>query len=412
MSKLAKGIFLACVAIGIGAAVGGIAWVLTSREPSATQITSPAPTSNRPPAPTSPTKSSKAEAETESPIGGPIAFFYQYVGEMKNRVGENAVRAGSSTDGLTVASYGTDILSWLSDQSSTTITYGDPVFSRLSNGRWAMTSWSAPDDPRGGNILLYHEADCPTVDDDAVIAIVPSDDAGCQPTPTLTGGKSSQVFAADGSNYLFHMIMGNVYLSRLSDASSDITDLSEICVRSTAATSLSDLDVGESTIVLNQKTTGLLMSDTAIARRTDGTWVLFVKGIEPDNGCTQNSVCELCARAIYRTTSADLIHWSDVEKIVSGASVPEATTMPDGNIWLYYQNFEKVCETEDQHFGSTAPISAVYEQAGTYEFSEPKNASFPDESFEINTQVHYATNANPILLPDEATLEELDACFK
>ena len=77
-------------------------------------------------------------------------------------------------------------------------------------------------------------------------------------------------------------------------------------------------------VIDNTVAPGLLLSDTAIARRRDGTWVLFVKGIASSVGCSGGGLCELCARAIYRTTSRDLMTWSALEKMAEPASVPDA----------------------------------------------------------------------------------------
>jgi hypothetical protein len=153
------------------------------------------------------------------------------------------------------------------------------------------------------------------------------------------------------------------------------------------------------------------MSDTAMAQRTDGTWVLFVKGIESDNGCTPNTICELCARSIYRTTSSDLIHWSELEKVVEQASVPEATTTAEGQVQLYWQDFSNTCETQAQHLGAIAPLSMASELPSG-ELSEPVQMSFPDEAFESDSKLHYATNANPVMLPDDAAVAAYQACVQ
>lgn len=346
------------------------------------------------------------EAESTTPD---IAFFYQYVGKMNQGVGENGVRLGFSDDYTTVESTGLDAVQFTVSKTETDI-YGDPVFSRLSDGSWALTSWSSPEDTRGGNYLIYYESSCPVVDDDKVIVIGPSTASGCAKMRSLTGGKSSQVFAADDGNYVFHMIGGEVYLAHLSDAEHSAMDLETMCVLETPVTDIADLDYGESTLILSQEKTNLLLSDTAIGRRADGTWVLFVKGIEKDNGCTPNTTCELCARGVYRTTSTDLVNWSSLEKVVSQASVPEAFTTVDGTVWLYWQDFSDTCAADDQKLGGIAPISAAYEQEGSYELSEPLTVSFPDEEFETDKTMHYATNANPVTLPNAAAKEALEGC--
>lgn len=347
----------------------------------------------------------------ETSSGTPIAFLYQYVGKFVQGAGDNSVRLGMSEDYTTVQSYGIDVLNWTVSKTEKD-GYGDPVFSRLSDGSWAMTSWTGPEDSRGPGSLLYYESSCPTVTDSAVVTVVPSSAQGCVKTPTLTGGKTSQIFAADDGNYVFHMISGEVYLAHLSDAENSAMDLESMCVLKTPVTTVSDLDYGESTLLFSKDDTGLLLSDTAIGRRADGTWVLFVKGIAPDNGCKPNTTCELCTRGVYRTTSTDLMNWSPLEKVVSQASVPEAFTTVDGTVWLYWQDFSDTCAADDLNIASFAPISAAYEQEGSYELSEPITVSFPDEDFETDHSIHYATNANPVTLPDAAAVEALEACAK
>lgn len=60
-------------------------------------------------------------------------------------------------------------------------------------------------------------------------------------------------------------------------------------------------------------------------------------------------------------STTNLIHWSELEKVVIQASVPEATTTVDGTVWLYWQDFTNTCTAQDQSLGGIAPISAAYE---------------------------------------------------
>ncbi len=339
-----------------------------------------------------------------------IPFFYQYVGNMKNGSGENSVRVGKSADGIIVNSYGVDALDWKIGGDGNTETYGDPVFSYLSNGSWALTSESGRDDSRGVGYLLYSESSCPLVDDNEVIAIGPSSEKGCKDTRSITSGKTSQVFDVDGSNYVFHMIGGETYLAKMSDAENSAKDLKSICVLETPVETIADLDYGDTTKVIHSD--DILLSDTAIGHRADGTWVLFIKGIPSDTAksCKMGSSCELCARGIYRTTSTDLINWTDLEKVVSQASVPEAVTMPDGTVRLYWQDFANTCSADDLKIAAIAPISTAYEMPGTFELSEPVQTSYPDEEFESNSKIHYATNGNPVNISGDA-MSELEACM-
>lgn len=343
----------------------------------------------------------------------PVAFLYQTVGRMVNGVGENAVAIGSSEDGLVVSSYGLNALTWnITVDKSEKYHYGDPVFSRLADGSWTMTAWSGPADPRGAAYLLYHESGCPLVDDDAVIAIGPSSAVGCAEVRGISMGKSSQVFDGPAGHYVFHMIGGEIYLAHLSDATQSAKDLDAMCVLAEPVTSISELDYSESTkIIGGADTQSLLLSDAAMAKRADGTWVLFVKGISQDSGCEPLSICELCARNIYRTTSTDLINWTSLKLVVEQASVPEATTMPDGTVRLYWQDFDQACATQDNIIAGMVSISTAYELPDSFALSEPEQVSFPDEAFQTDSTMHYATNGNPIMLPDATAFAELEACL-
>ncbi len=346
-------------------------------------------------------------------IGGSIAFFYQFVGKpAEDGSAQNAIRMGTSTDGFTVKSVDADALVFNLGRSFTE-SYGDPVFSRLASGSWAMTGWTGADDTRGPGSLLYHESVCPAVRDADVKVIKASSADGCRQTSGITLGKTSQVFDVAGSNYLIHSIEGDVHLSKLSDASHTTKDMESLCVLPTAVNTLADLQLGESTPIINDEDTdSLFMSDTAIAQRKDDTWVLFIKAISSSNTCTAQGLCELCGRSIYRTTSTDLLTWSPLEKVVSQASVPEATTMPDGSVWLYWQDFSQACAAESEPIAAIAPISAAYEMPDTHTLSEPVMLRFTDEAFETDAEIHYATNANPILLPNDEARTAYEACFE
>lgn len=352
-----------------------------------------------------------------------IAFLYQTVGSFVDGVGTNKVRAGYSEDGSRIDSYEVDALSWDVGPKVTTgmVEYGDPVFSRLANGDWALTAWT------NDGKLVYGENNCPEIDADDVITIDPSSKSTCSEKSPVTGGKSSQVFSLEENDYIFTMSGGEIYLNLLGDSKNKAIDLTSICVLKEPVDSLDELSYGESTSVISTKETindehptGLLLSDTGIAQRSDGTWVLFVKGIDKEEGsaCTANTSCELCARNVYRTTSEDLIHWSDLDLVAEAASVPDASTMPDGRVQFYWQDFSIACESSDtnlqefQRLASRAPISTVYETGSDYALSEPEIIQFLDEDFETDQGIHYATNANPVLLPDSEALKAYEACME
>jgi hypothetical protein len=352
--------------------------------------------------------SDKDNPEYETIMGDDgIAFLYQTVGAFRDGVGENAVRLGYSDDAIGVGSYDEDALLWeVGPASSSAVEYGDPVVSRLSNGQWALTAWT-----RDGE-LIYGENSCPIFAADDVAQLTASSASGCQARSSLTGGKSSQVFASEGNNYVFTMIGGRIYLNRLTDTTYDGTDLSSICVLEEPVEDVDDLAYGESTLILSSDE--LLLSDTAIAQREDGTWVLFVKGINKETDCEPNTPCELCARNIYRSTSTDLTNWSEPENVVSEASVPDASTMPGGEVRLYWQDFSIACGADEDDFDlytARAPISTAYETDDAYALSESEPIEFADEDFESDDTLHYATNANPVLLPDSGARKDYEACF-
>ncbi len=332
------------------------------------------------------------------------AFFYQLV-----EPGANRVHAGTTTDGLVVRSSTRDVVRWA--QTATSLQpYGDPVFSRLPDGRWAMTSWSGHDDPRGAGVLLYHESTCPQVDDSAVIALGPSHDRACVNALTLLGGKTSQVFGADGGNWVFLMNGGEIWLAHLADPGRPATTLGALCLRPDQPSRLADVAPGEVVRVIGRTAAGgLLLSDSAIVQRANGTWVLYVKGIA-QGACTGPGLCELCTRAIYRATSTNLLTWSALERVVTGVSLPEATIGADGRVWLYFMDFADACAANDLVRAARAPISAMVEDAAGM-LSARAAVSFPDEAFETSSSLHYATNGNPVNLPDAAAQQALDACF-
>ena len=340
-----------------------------------------------------------------SPPGN--AFFYQDVG----LGGINSVRVGFTTDGRTVQSYGANLMSWQALRGQTMI-YGDAVVSRLSNGRWVMTAGTGIDDPRGAAGIMYHESQCPRVVDAAVKVLNPSRAATCDASvPTATAAKVSQVFEVGGASHLFTAANGRIYVVKLADATRAASELSSICFRTTPVSRIADLPWGEATAVIDSRITGdLFVSDVAVARRRDGTWVLFAKGVALPAGCQSGQLCELCARSIYRTTSSDLITWTALERVVDRASVPDAGVDPDGNVRLYWQNFAPACAAQDLQLAARAPITGAAEQANG-SLGAPANVTFQGEAFESNTQLHYPTNGNPVLLPDAAAKSAFDACF-
>jgi len=334
------------------------------------------------------------------------AFFYQFIGP-----GRNSVRAGTTSGGIHVTGAGRETMAWTQTGASPDA-YGDPVWSRLGNGRWAMMAGTGTNDSRGRGRMLYQEGDCPILDEAALHVLGPRDATGCKSAPSLVGGKTSQIFAVGGDHYVFFMNGGELHLAHLAGPSTAATTLADICLRQTPPASLADLAVGDATVVVSKTAAGgLLLSDSGIARRRDGTWVLFVKGIAQSSGCAPASVCELCARKVHRATSKDLLTWSALEAVAEKASIPEATTGADGVVRLYYQDFTQVCATNDVELGGRAPISMVVEDSAGV-LSAPRHVVFDDEAFESDSKIHYATNANPVLLPDAAAVTAYTACLE
>src|SRR3989338_4059859 len=129
-----------------------------------------------------------AESNSELSADAQMAFFYQTVGAFIEGIGENAVLIGSTVDGSVIESYDQTAVIWEQGVEKTT-GYGDPVFSRLTDS-WTLTSWSTNEDPRGAGAMLYLESSCPFVDDDEVIALNPSTEAGCQESTHMQIGKT------------------------------------------------------------------------------------------------------------------------------------------------------------------------------------------------------------------------------
>ncbi len=350
--------------------------------------------------------SSTAQVDSSVDAGtvSAAAFFYQDVTPTTNNN-----RVGISYDGKVVEFYNFDVLKVTRGGK---VSYGDPVFSRLSNGRWAMTAWTGFEDPHGAGQLMLHESACPTVVETDVKVLGAKAASGCKAAPIVTSGHTSQIFEASGSNYVFHAISGELYLTRLTDSTHAATDLQSLCVRETPVTKIADLSWGETTLVMSKTlAAGLLLSDSAIARRKDGTWVSFVKGYPTSAGCTKPGLCELCARGIYRSTSTDLITWSAPVKMIDQASVPDATTYADGSVWVYWQDFSATCAAQDEKLAQRSPISGAYELADLT-LSPTIAVSFPKEPFETDTKLHYPTNGNPVALPGSEAKAALDACVK
>jgi hypothetical protein len=342
---------------------------------------------------------------TPTPTAGSMAFFYQDVAP-----GGSSVKAGSTTDGRIIDTTGVSFLNW-QPVGRLTLSFGDPVFSRLANGRWTMTAGTGSEDPRGDAQLLYYEGACPKVDESAVRVIPGSSSAACLSARSMLIGKTTEMFSVDGGQFVISTSELGVRLIKLADATRSASDVASICQRRVAARTVAEMAVGEATVVIDQSATpGLRLSDTALARRRDGTWVLFVKGIPTNATCQAASLCELCARSIYRTTSRDLIAWSAVEKMVDQASVPEASTFPDGSVAVYWQSFQETCAAQDINLASRAPIRMAFETVSG-SLGSPAAISFPKEAFETNRSLHYPTNANPILLPDASAAAALNACL-
>lgn len=358
------------------------------------------------PAAAAPSASPSSGSGAASPSGS-TAFFYQDVAPSSN-----AVRAGSTTDGVTVTPFNRNVLEWQA-RGSAAQNVGDPTYSRLPNGRWVVTAWSAPDHPSGGASLLIAESDCPQMATTSARAVRAASGGGCGSIGGLAMAKTSQIFAAEGGLFLFTMSGARVYLLRVGDASGSTSALSSACVRS-RPTSAGALAVGDAALVIGDDLAGgLLLSDAAVARRSDGTWALFVKGIAASDArsCAgAGGLCELCARSIYRSTSRDLLSWSALEKVVDQASVPDAATFPDGSVRLYWQDFSPACRARDLRLAERAPIQGAAEDAALG-LGPARAASFTGEAFESNSSLHYPTNANPVALPDPAARAAFQACM-
>jgi hypothetical protein len=366
--------------------------------------------------PSNDASTSDAAVSSDAPIGDAAApdagvvatqtaaFFYQDVTPTTNNN-----RVGITHDGKVVDIYNFDVLKVTRPGG---LAFGDPVFSRLSNGRWVMTAWTGFEHPRGVGQLMLHESACPTVVEANVKVLGAKTATGCKAANEVTVGHTSQIFDANGSQYILHAIRGELYLTRLTDGTHAATDLQSLCVRETPAKTLADLAWGESTLIMSKTlATGLLLSDSGIARRKDGTWVVFVKGYPTSSGCAGTGLCELCARGIYRSTSTDLITWSTPVRMIDQASVPDAVTYPDGSVWVYWQDFSPACAAQNEKIAGRAPISGAYELADLT-LSPTIAVSFPKEPFQTDTKLHFPTNGNPVALTTTDARAALEACLK
>lgn len=337
-------------------------------------------------------------------ISIPQAYFYQYVGI--NAGGYNAIRAGISEDFENVHFQNLTTIIWESGKEN--LGFGDPVWSLLPNKNWAFTAWRDPEDASGSKGLLYFDSPCPVVEKDEVKNIQSyRAKSGCVSNFNLTSGKTSQVLEHNGNTYVFHATGKDVFLAQLSDATNKAMDLDSLCVLETAVSDISSLSYGQTTKVFHNDT--LFISDAAYAKRSDGTWVLFMKCINSTVKFDEASFDELCARKVYRSTSTDLINWSGLELAADSCSVPEATVTADGRVWLHYQDFSKACKTEDPADAAIAPISAIYE-LDDYSMSSPMKMIFTDDSFEYDESEHYATNGNPVFVDDPAVINNFIEC--
>ncbi len=349
----------------------------------------------------------------------PMGFFYQTVGL------QNQVRVGWTHDGTTVTSSGSDYaLSW--GVIGKNVTWADPVMSYLKNGTYATTAGTFDQDPRGAAMFMYHETTCPrsgpAPEAAAVKVITPkshASDALCKQTDNVVGGKGSRIFDIDGSNYMFISNQGTMYLLRMTNGSSTGSP-DAMCFLETAVTKVSSLRVGDATPVVPigtvgavaSGTDGLVFGDAGIMRRTDGTWVLIMKGFPKTlaDGHQCHDLCELCNRGIYRATSKDLLTWSAIDRIAFRASVPEAAVDPTGRPWVYYQDFGAACDAQNLQLAGRAHISAISELDLSGTMSTPTHVVFTGQSFEKDEQEHYPTNGNPVMLSGPDAFSQLQSC--
>lgn len=276
-----------------------------------------------------------------------------------------------------------------------------------------MTAWRMSGDKNGSRSLVLYQGSCPFVQDAATVALGASKAKGCAAVQGPLDGKTSQVFDVNGEGYTLVSVHNEIHLVHITSPGKSAADLDGICVGEKPVSAVSSLAFGSSApIIRTADNGGLLLSDTAIGRRADGTWVLFAKGFPQNQSCQKDSMCELCARGIYRTTSTDLIHWSDFEQVVKQGSVPEAVTTGDGTVWLYWQDFTETCASGNVQNGATSPVSGAYELPGTYALSEPIEVEFSGGSQLNDGLNHPPTNGNPIYLPDARAVAALDKCVE
>lgn len=348
------------------------------------------------------------------------AMFYQVVGLSTEQMQTNGVRTGLTTDGINIGPPSQYWMTWspLGMDGSTNTVYGDPTFALMEDNTWILASRGnlMPSGSGQTHNFLYHAGSCPL---DGVPTELKGDaSASCSnPVSQIISGKTSHAFEADGHRFTTFNSEGGIYLTRLTDAPLPMSSLSGLCLERTTVTDKADIPQGKAVKIIDSQSIlfegeKLNLTDTTVTRR-QSEWVMYIKGISQTKAeqCFQanDSLCEVCARSIFRMTSQDLLTWSGFERVVQQVSIPESYTDVSGRVWLYYQDFADACAAQDLALTNRAPISGRWEQ-DDLSLSDPIRLSFPLEAFSQNTALHYATNGNPIALSSELSKAAYEAC--
>ena len=131
-----------------------------------------------------------------------------------------------------------------------------------------------------------------------------------------------------------------------------------------------------------------VIADPAVTLRTDGTYVLYFKGIPKEAGIVDSPYYH----NVYRATSPDGLTFTAEETdtpLLLHASVPGAYTDANGKVWVYYLNFAEGWPEEHE------TVWATYEQEDT-SLVEPQEVTFTPSL----AAYEFVNDPDPLLLPE------------
>lgn len=132
-----------------------------------------------------------------------------------------------------------------------------------------------------------------------------------------------------------------------------------------------------------------LAADPAVARRADGTYVMYFKGTTVVEKTPYN-------HTLYRATSSDGLTWvAEPDALIAHVSVPGAYADSSGVVWVYYLNFAKWPNERES-------VWATYE-LGDGTLAEPKPVTFAPAL----PSYLWVNDPDPVLVPADI---DLSAC--